>query len=169
MATQATGAIGGTCLLAASALPWSGRGAGASIALRRVGDLILSGALEAWVPRSAGLVVYAIPLGGALLLVGAGLGGRPGIVLSGVAGMLAAAGTILVVTALDRLDRAGSGPGLVLGMTGAMLAVATTVAGSATMITSRAARPGGPPPERTEMTNSPPDHPDGDTTPGWPP
>ena len=119
----------------AAAVPWSGRGAGATIALHRVGDLILSGALDAWVPRGAGLAVYAVPLGGALLLVGAGWGGRRGAALSAVAVVLAAAGTALVVAALDRLGRSGSGPGLVL-------AVAGTVLGAAAAVARRGRRPG---------------------------
>ncbi|MGI8938097.1 MAG: hypothetical protein ACR2JF_07785 [Iamia sp.] len=128
-ASRASAALGGLLLLVATAMPWSGRGAGSSIALHRVGDLILSGAVDAWASRWIGLVVYAVPLSGALLLVGAGLGGRRGAALSAVAaaGGLAASG--LVVDTLDRVGRSGTGPGTVLAVTGAALGVVAALLG----------------------------------------
>lgn len=115
-------AVAGGLLLASTFAPWSDRGSGSSIALRRVGDLVLSGAVDAWAPRWVGLVVYAIPLGGALLLVGAGLGSRRGLTV-GTAGTVAAlAGGVVVVLALDRLGRAGVGPGTVMAAAGTVVA-----------------------------------------------
>ncbi len=130
-ASQAIGALGGALLLTAAAAPWAERGAGSTIALHRVGDLILSGAVDAWAPPWAGLAVYTVPLAGALLLVGAGLGGRVGPAVSGGAVVLAVAGTILVVGALDQVGRAGVGPGPVLAGAGALLGTAAVGLGMA--------------------------------------
>jgi hypothetical protein len=116
-----SGAVGGVLLLGSTFLPWAGEGAGSAIALRRVGDLVLSGTVDALVPRWAGVTVYLIPLGGAVLLVGTGLGGRVGSAVGGVGVALAAAGTGLALTALDRLPRSGVGGGTVAACAGAML------------------------------------------------
>lgn len=117
----AAGSAGGVLLLASTFLPWSDRGAGSAIALRRVADLVLSGTVDALVPRWAGLAIYCIPLGGALLLVGTGLGGRIGplVALAGV--VVALVGTAVAVTALGRLPRTGVGGGTVAAAAGAML------------------------------------------------
>lgn len=128
---QAAGALGGVLLIVASSVSWSARGAGSTLPLSRIGDLILSGTIDAWVPRSAGLAVYALPLGGALLLVGAGLGGRGGAGVSALAVVLATGGAILVTTALDRIGRRGLGPGLVLAGAGIALGVLATALGTA--------------------------------------
>ncbi len=120
-ASLAVGSLGGVLLLASTFLPWSDRGAGSAIALRRIADLVLAGTVDAFVPRWAGLAVYLIPLGGALVLIGTGLGGRLGIGI-GVAGIvLAVAGTALALVALDRLPRTGVGGGTVAACAGAML------------------------------------------------
>ena len=126
-AGQATGALGGVLLLVAAALPWSGRGAGSALALHRVGDLVLSGAVDAWVPRWAGLAVYAVPLGGAALLVAAGLGGRAGAVVAVGAVVAAAAGAAVVLVALDRVGRTGTGAGALVAGAGLALGVAAAV------------------------------------------
>lgn len=120
-ASLAAGSLGGLLLLASTFLPWSDQGAGSAIALRRVADLVLSGTVDAFVPRWAGLTVYLIPLGGALVLIGTGLGGRLGPVVGAAGVGIAAAGTALAVTALDRLPRAGVGGGTVAACAGAML------------------------------------------------
>lgn len=129
LVAQAAGALGGVLLLGAALLPWSRRGAGSTIALREVADLVLSGTVDAWAPRWAGLVVYAVPLGGALLLVGAGLGGRAG--LATTCGGLAAAvgGTALAAVALARLDRTALGGGTLVAVAGAILGVLAVAAG----------------------------------------
>ena len=120
-ASLAAGSAGGLLLLAATFLPWSDRGAGSAIALRRIADLVLSGTVDAFVPRWAGLTIYLIPFGGALVLIGAGLGARLGVGLGAVGVVLAVAGTALALTALDRLPRSGVGGGTVAACAGAML------------------------------------------------
>jgi hypothetical protein len=117
----AAGSAGGLLLVAATFLPWSDRGAGSAIALRRIADLVLSGAVDAFVPRWAGLVIYLIPLGGALVLIGAGLGARLGVGLGAAGVGLAVTGTALALIALDRLPRSGVGGGTVAACAGAML------------------------------------------------
>jgi hypothetical protein len=124
---QIAAGVGGLLLLVGTALPWSGRGAGSRIALVEVGDLVLSGRLDAWAPRPVGLVVYAVPLGGALLLIGAGLGGRTGRVVAGVAILLAAAGLVLARAALRRVGAEGWGPGASLSVLGIVLGAAATL------------------------------------------
>lgn len=128
-ASLACGSLGGVLLLASTFLPWSDRGAGSAIALRRVADLVLSGTVDAFVPRWAGLTVYLIPLGGALVLVGTGLGGRLGVGTGATGVALAAAGTALALTALDRLPRTGVGGGTVAACAGAMLGLLGVGAG----------------------------------------
>ena len=131
--------VAGLLLLVGTALPWSGRGAGSRIALVEIADLLLSGRLDAWAPRPVGLVVYAVPLGGALLMVGAGLGGRPGRVLSAVSVLLATTGLVLARAALSRAGAEGWGPGATLSAIGIALGAVATFA-----------RPGepGPSPDR---------------------
>lgn len=118
-----SGAVGGVLLLGSTFLPWSGEGAGSTVALRRIGDLVLSGTVDALVPRWAGVTVYLIPLGGAVLLVGAGLGGRGGSVIGAVGVALAGGGTALALAALDRLPRSGVGGGTVAACAGATLGI----------------------------------------------
>jgi len=120
-ASLGAGSAGGLLLLAATFLPWSDRGAGSAIALRRIADLVLSGTVDAVVPRWAGLTVYLIPFGGALVLIGAGLGARLGVGLGATGVVFAVAGTALALTALDRLPRTGVGGGTVAACAGAML------------------------------------------------
>lgn len=117
----ATGSVGGLLLLAAAFLPWSGQGAGSTIALRRIGDLVLAGTVDAWVPRWAGAVVYCVPLGGAVLLIGTGLGRRAGAAVAATGVVLAAAGTVVCLSALGRLAATGVGGGTVAALAGAML------------------------------------------------
>ncbi|HEX7132469.1 MAG TPA: hypothetical protein VF228_07835 [Iamia sp.] len=117
----AAGSAGGLLLLASTFLPWSDQGAGSAIALRRVADLVLAGTVDALVPRWAGLVVYLIPLGGALVLMGTGLGGRLGLGVGAAGIVIAVVGTAVAVTTLDRLPRTGVGGGTVAACLGAML------------------------------------------------
>lgn len=140
-----TGSLGGLLLLAAALLPWSTRGAGSTIALRRIGDLVLAGTVDAWVPRWAGLAVYLVPLGGALVLVGTGLGRRAGGALAAGGVVLAVVGTAVCLSALDRLSATGVGGGTVAAVSGAMLGTV----GVGTTWTGRRSprRPTGPPTE----------------------
>lgn len=146
---QVGAGCGGLLLLGATALPWSRRGAGSRIALADVADLLLSGRLEAWAPRAAGLLVYAVPLGGALLLVGGGLGGRIGRVVAATAVVLAAAGLLLARAALAQVGATGWGPGVIIAVAG------VTVGGAATVVLpSRPAEPREP--SATEGEGTPP-------------
>lgn len=122
------GTLGGALLLGASFAPWTSRGAGSSIALVRIADLVLSGAIDTWVPRGAGLVVYAIPLGGALLLLGTGLGRTAGALVSATGVLLALLGAGLALLALDRLDRTGLGLGALAAGTGIILGLVALAA-----------------------------------------
>lgn len=125
---QIGAAVAGLLLIVGTALPWSGTGAGSRIALVEVADLLLSGRLEAWAPRPLGLVVYAVPLGGALLLVGAGLGGRVGRAVSVVAVVMAAGGLVLARSALSQAGAEGWGAGAIVAALGVVLGTVTTIA-----------------------------------------
>jgi hypothetical protein len=124
---QVGAGVAGLLLLVGTGLRWSGTGAGSRIALVEVADLLLSGRLDSWAPRPLGLVVYAVPLGGALLLVGAGLGGRAGRALSLAAVGLAAVGTLLARAALTEAGAEGWGPGAVVAVVGVVLGAAATL------------------------------------------
>lgn len=124
---RAAGTGGGVLLLGASFAPWTGHGAGSSIALVRIADLILSGAIDTWVPRGAGLVVYAIPLGGALLLLGTGLERTAGALVAGAGLVLAVAGGALATLALGQLPRSGLGPGALAAGAGIGLGLVSLV------------------------------------------
>lgn len=133
------GVVGGLALLAATAAPWGERGAGSSLALIEIADLILSGTVGAWVPRPVGLVIYAIPLGGALVLVGAGWGGRAGLVISIVGGTGAAAGTAAALMGLDQVGSIRLGAGVLCAGVG-VAAAAVSVWAHARQL--RSASPG---------------------------
>ncbi len=126
---RVAGTLGGVLLLGASFAPWTDRGAGSSIALVRIADLILSGAIDAWVPRGAGLVVYAIPLGGALLLLGTGLERTVGALVAATGLVLAVLGAALATLALGQLPRSGLGPGAWASGAGIGLGLIAVVAG----------------------------------------
>ena len=125
---QVGAGLGGLLLLVATALPWADRGAGSRIALVDVADLLLSGRLESWAPRALGLVVYAVPLGGALLLIGAGLGGRAGRALAAASLAIAAAGLVLARAALAEAGARGWGPGAVVAVLGLVVGATATAA-----------------------------------------
>lgn len=129
---RVAGTLGGLLLLGASFAPWTDRGAGSSIALVRIADLILSGAIDAWVPRGAGLVVYAIPLGGALLLLGTGLERTIGTVVAAIGLVLAVLGAALATLALGQLPRSGLGLGALASGAGIALGLVAVVAGTRT-------------------------------------
>lgn len=135
---QVVGAGGGVALLGATFVPWGQRGAGSRIALVRIADLVLAGTVEAWVPRPLGLVVYAIPLGGALLLLGCGLGGRAGGAVAGLGVLAAGSGAAIALVALDRLSAEGTGAG-------AALAGAGVAAGAVAVVLGLVAEGGGDP------------------------
>lgn len=157
-ASRAAGAGGGGLLLVASVVPWSGRGAGSTIALHRVGDLILSGTVDAWASRWVGLVVYAVPLSGALLLVGAGLGRRRGAALSAVASIGGILATGVVLATLDRVGRAGTstGSGAILALAGSVLGATAAVLGAVGQTVPDAPRgdPPRPAPDRSHPSGA---------------
>ena len=68
--------LGGALLVASMFAGWVDRGAGSSMALHAIGDLLLEGTLSATASRWFGVVVYLIPVSGAALMLGAGMGGR---------------------------------------------------------------------------------------------
>lgn len=116
-------AAGGLALLGATALPWSTAGFGSTISLLRLADLVVSGTARAWVPRGLGLIVYLIPLGGALVLIGSGLGRRRGLLVGALGVGGAAVGTLAALLSLAGLGRLGLGAGPALAIGG--LAAAT--------------------------------------------
>lgn len=126
---RVAGTGGGALLLGASFAPWTGHGAGSTIALVRIADLILSGAIDTWVPRGAGLVVYAIPLGGALLLLGTGLERTVGVLVGGAGLVLAVLGAALATLALGQLPRSGLGLGALAAGAGIGLGLVSLIAG----------------------------------------
>lgn len=126
-ASLVTGGLGGCLLLAATFLPWARHGAGSSIAARRLGDLILSGTVEAWVPRWLGVAVYVVPVAGALVLIGSGLGGRAGAAVAAAGLGPAVVVTALTVAALPRRHPFDLGTGAVLAGVGLCLGAAAAV------------------------------------------
>ena len=68
--------LGGLAVVASMFLPWVDRGGGSTVPLRSLGDLLLAGDLGGRVPRWLGVVVYLIPLAGAIVIVADGLGPR---------------------------------------------------------------------------------------------
>lgn len=125
----AAGVAGGALLLAATFLPWAPRGTGSSIAANRLADLLLSGTVDAWAPAWLGFCIYLVPVAGALLFIGCGLGGRAGVVTA-LAGLVpAAAVTVATVAALPQRDPLDIGTGAALALVGLALgAVSTTAA-----------------------------------------
>lgn len=126
LVTQAVGTLGGALLLAAILFPWSGHGAGSSISARRLADLALSGTVEAWVTPWLGALIYLVPLAGALLLIGTGLGGRTGVGLGAAAVALAGTVTVAAVARLPRRSATDLGAGAKLAVLG-LLAAALSV------------------------------------------
>lgn len=115
------GTAAGILLLSAVFFPWAGSGAGSSIAARRIGDLLLSGAVEAWAPRWLGLCVYLVPAAGALLLIGIGLGGRPGLIVAAAGLLPALLVTGATIAALPREGLLDLGSGAAMALIGVVL------------------------------------------------
>ncbi|MEJ7584107.1 MAG: hypothetical protein WKF43_08460 [Acidimicrobiales bacterium] len=115
------GTVSGALLLVAVFLPWAGSGAGSSIAARRVGDLLLSGTVEAWAPRWLGFCVYLVPVAGALVLIGTGLGGRLGCLVAGAGLGPALLVTGATIAALPRRGLVDFGTGAAVALVGVVL------------------------------------------------
>lgn len=134
--SRGSGVVGAVLLGWSVLLPWAARGSGSSIAARRLGDLVLSGTVDAWVPPWLGVLVYLVPAGGALLLVGCGLGGRIGLLASALG--LLCAGSVIVgalgaIPARNLLD-VGTGARLAYG---GLLAGAVSTAATACALAAR--------------------------------
>lgn len=135
-ASHLLGAGGGALLLGATFVPWTARGAGSTVPTRDLADLVLAGTVAAWAPRWSGLVVYLIPAGGALLLIGTGMGPRVGTGLAALGSLLALVITIVAAWALARGNRPNVGPGTVLAAGGGVLGLAAVVASARAAIPS---------------------------------
>lgn len=127
-ASHLLGAGGGALLLGATFVPWTARGAGSTVPTRNLADLVLAGTVAAWAPRWSGLVVYLIPAGGALLLIGTGMGPRIGTGLAALGSLLALVITIVAAWAIARGSRPNVGPGTVLAAVGSVLGLAAVAA-----------------------------------------
>ena len=128
-------AIGGVLVVASFGLPWTSHGLASTVSGRELADLLLRGSIDALAPRWTGLALYLVPVTGALLIIGAGLGRRAGAWLSiGSLAVLVGA-EALIAGALDWAPWHASGSGfrsLVLG---------TAVAGAGLVATSLGRRP----------------------------
>lgn len=113
--TDAIRPLGGLAIVASMFLPWVDRGGGSTVPLRSLGDLVLAGDLGGRAPRWLGLVVYLIPLTGAITIVADGLGERGralGATAFGVATSLVGLGVVLP---LVRDRRPGVGQWVAVG------------------------------------------------------
>jgi hypothetical protein len=119
--------LGGLAIVASAFLPWVAHGAGSSLDLHDLGDLVLGGDVSAVVPRWVGLAAYVIPVIGALLIVTAAVEGRRARRLTAVWGvaavLLIAAAAILPFFHHGRpsLGQLVAGVGAVLSCTGTFL------------------------------------------------
>lgn len=68
--------LGGLAVVASAFASWVDRGAGSTVALHELGDLLLGGTVARVVPRWAGVVPYLIPAAGAVVVAAAGVHGR---------------------------------------------------------------------------------------------
>jgi len=110
-----TGAIGGLALVASTFLAWPADGAGSGLAAHRLADVLMSEAVDPWIPRWWGLAVYVVPVSGAVVMVTSGLDVGFAPVLKAVALIVAAVVTVLTVIALPSLD---PGPGALVALLG---------------------------------------------------
>jgi hypothetical protein len=116
--------VGGLLLVASTFFHWAGRGSGSALTLGELGDLALGGRASSALSRWTGLVLYLIPISGALIVVGAGIDRPLGRRLSLGATIVAAVlvtGAFVLVVGNDRGLRAGelvASIGLALAITG---------------------------------------------------
>jgi len=127
MAQLLTGTLGGGLLLVATFLPWARHGTGSGVAARRMGDLLLSGTVEAWAPRWLGAAVYLVPVAGALVLIGCGLGGRSGASTAAAGLVPATVVTVALVAALPQRHPLDLGTGAWVAGVGLCLGAASTI------------------------------------------
>lgn len=116
-------AIGGALLVVAAFLPWVSRGAGSTVPLREIGDLLLADRFGV-VPTWLGVLPYTVPLAGAVAIVAAGL--RRTTTRRITAACVLVAGALVVATPvlLVQRDRAPAGGWAVAAAGEALLVVA---------------------------------------------
>lgn len=92
-------------------LPLTRSGPGSTVSAQELGDLLLAGVVDPMAPRWAGLGLYALPLAGAIALIGVGLPGAPGRAATIAASILASVAAVAVVLAFGGapLVKPGSG------------------------------------------------------------
>lgn len=124
-------AAGAVLVISSFFLPYNDAGVGSAIAGHGLADLVLSGTISSWAPRWIGLVLYLLPLGGALVLVGLGLDATIGRVVIGLGIAVTCSVSALFAAALgnDPIHAPGSGSwvllcGLVAWATAGVLALA---------------------------------------------
>jgi len=113
-----TGAIGGLALVASTFLAWPANGAGSGLAAHRLADVLMSEAVDPWIPRWWGLAVYVVPVSGAVVMVTSGLEIGLAPVLKALALALAAVVTVLTVVALPTRHTLDLGPGALVALLG---------------------------------------------------
>ncbi len=120
-------ATGGLLIVGSMFLHWAGRGTGSALTLGELGDLALGGQASAAASRWTGIVVYLIPISGALIVVGSGIRGPVGRRLTIGATVVAAVmivGAFVLVVGNDRGLRGGelvAGVGLLMVCAGEWL------------------------------------------------
>jgi hypothetical protein len=120
-----TGAVGGLALVASTFLPWPADGAGSGLAAHRLADVLMSEAVDPWIPRWWGLAVYVVPVSGAVVMVSSGLDAGVAPVLKAIALTVAAVVTVLTVIALPTLDL---GPGALVALLGVGFGIVSVLA-----------------------------------------
>jgi hypothetical protein len=113
-----TGAIGGLALVASTFLAWPASGAGSGLAAHRLADVLMSEAVDPWMPRWWGLAVYVVPAAGAVVMLTSGLEVGIAPVLKAVALVVAAIVTIATVVALPTRHTLDLGPGALVALAG---------------------------------------------------
>ena len=113
-----TGAIGGLALVGSTFLAWPASGAGSGLAAHRLADVLISEAVDPWIPRWWGLAVYVVPAGGAVVMLTSGLELGIAPVLKAVALVFAALVTILTVVAMPTRHTLDLGPGALVALVG---------------------------------------------------
>jgi hypothetical protein len=123
-----TGAIGGLALVASTFLAWPANGAGSGLAAHRLADVLMSEAVDPWLPRWWGLAVYVVPASGAAVMLTSGLEIAIAPRLKAIALALAAIVTILTVVAMPTRHTLDLGPGALVALAGLGLGVLSVLA-----------------------------------------
>lgn len=116
-------------LLFASAFgPWPSHGTGSTLSGHALGDLLLRGTISPWAPRWAGLVLYVVPLCGAVSLLAIAVGGRIGRWISMVTLGSALIAEVAVSAALHWVPMRSPGWGAFVSQVGLAAGLAGPVA-----------------------------------------